>query len=157
MATIHDVPDLIKLRVLIFDNEADICQTLAHCLDKSRFQINYAESAAVAYMLLEDESYDVIVTGVMPPAGDGAAFLGRVHKTWPEMPVIIMAGDDQLQKAVNAIKNGAFDFMKKPFTSALMRSIVERAVNYTRLQRLQNGCNSYISKPVDFVQFNPFG
>ena len=137
MATIHYVPDQIKPRVLIVDNEGGICQALGHCLDKIRFQINYAASAAVAYTLLEDISYDVIVTAVMLPDADGAAFLARVRKAWPEIPVIIMAGDGQLQLAVNAIGNGAFDFMQKPFNSALMRSIVERAVNYTRLQRLE--------------------
>ena len=137
MATIHNVPDQIKPRVLIVDNEADICQSVAISLDKNRFQINYAENAAVAYKLLEEESYDVVVTGIMLPDEDSVAFLGRIRNAWPEMPVIIMAGDGQLQKAVNAIINGAFDFMQKPFTSGLMRSVVERAVNYTRLQRLE--------------------
>ena len=137
MATIHNVPDQIKPRVLIVDNEADICQSVAISLDKNRFQINYAENAAVAYKLLEEESYDVVVTGIMLPDEDSVAFLGRIRNAWPEMPVIIMAGDGQLQKAVNAIINGAFDCMQKPFTAGLMRSVVERAVNYTRLQRLE--------------------
>ena len=137
MATAYEANDLIKPRVLIVDDEADNCQAVAICLDKTRFQINYAGNAAVAYKLLEEEPYDVIVTGVMLPDEDSAAFLGRIRKDWPEIPVIIMTGYAQLQKAVNAIKNGAFDFMQKPFNFDLMRAMVERAVNYTRLQRLE--------------------
>ena len=148
MTTNHEAPDQIKPRVLIVDDEADICQTLAICLDKTRFQINYAENSADAYNLLEEGPYDVIVTDVMMPGEDGIAFLGRVHKGWPEIPVIIMTGYAQLQMAVNAIKNGAFDFVHKPFDFNHMRTIVERAVNYTRLQRMEKNYRAELEEAV---------
>lgn len=133
---LHD-KELPVPRVLIVDDDADIRQMVSLYLNKSGFKPVTSENAEVAYKLMEQESFDAIVTDVMMPGEDGVAFLGRVHKTWPEVPVILMTGFAQLQMAVNAIKNGAFDFVYKPFDFDHMRKIVERAVNYSRLQRIE--------------------
>lgn len=137
MPMLHPEADQAKPRLLIVDDEPEICQTLAICLDKTKFRINYASNAADAYRLLEQESYDAIVTDVMMPGEDGIAFLGRVHQVWPDIPVILMTGYAQLQMAVDAINNGAFDFVYKPLDFDHMRKIVERAVNYTKMQRME--------------------
>jgi len=129
--------DQTKPRVLIVDDEAELCQMLAICLDKTRFSINFAENTAVAYKLMEEEPYDVIVTDVMMPGEDGIVFLGRVHETWPEIPVIIVTGYADLQMAIDAVKNGAFDFIHKPFDFSHMRKIVEQAVIYSKQQRIE--------------------
>ena len=137
MTATHQGSDQVKSNILVVDDEADICQMLAICLNKTRFNINYAGNAADAFTLLEQVSYDAIVTDVVMPGEDGIAFLGRVHQAWPELPVILMTGHAHLQMAVNAIKNGAFDFVHKPFDLGHMNKLVDRAVNYTKLQRLE--------------------
>lgn len=135
-------------RVLIVDDEADIRQMVSICLKKSGFQISCAENAIEAHKLLELSPYDVIVTDVMMPGEDGIAFLGRVHQAWPELPVILMTGHAQLQMAVNAIKNGAFDFVHKPFDFGHMCKIVERAVNYIKLQRMEKNYRAELEEAV---------
>lgn len=127
-------PDHVMSRVLVVDDEAELCQMLAIGLDKTRFQINFAENAAVAYSLLVQEPYDAIVTDVMMPGEDGISFLGRVHQAWPDIPVILMTGYAHTQMAADAVKNGAYDFVHKPFDLDHMRKIVEQAVNYSKLQ-----------------------
>lgn len=134
--------------VLIVDDEADIRQMVSICLGKSGFQIKIAENANEAHKLLEVDKFDAIVTDVMMPGEDGIAFLGRVHEAWPEIPVILMTGHAQLQMAVNAIKNGAFDFVHKPFDFGHLRKIVERAVNYTKLQRIEKNYRAELEETV---------
>lgn len=107
------------------------------CLGSAGFRISTAANTADAYNLLTAESLDAVVTDVMMPGEDGIAFLGRVHETWPDIPVIIMTGHAELEMAVDAIKSGAFDFVYKPLDAAYIRKIVARAVNYTKLQRLE--------------------
>ncbi len=123
--------------VLIVDDEPEICHMISLCLKKNNFSVSTAGSVAEACKILVLEHFDAILSDVMMPGEDGIAFLGRVHELWPEIPVILMTGHAQLQMAVNAIKKGAFDFICKPFDFELMRKIILRAVNYSKLQRME--------------------
>jgi len=135
-------------RVLVVDDELDIRETLALGLKRTGFMINTAENAKVAFGMLELEQYDAVVTDVMMPEEDGIAFLARVYKVWPELPVILMTGHAHLHMAVNAIKHGAFDFVHKPFDFDYIRKIVERAVNYTKLQRMEKNYRAELEETV---------
>lgn len=135
-------------RILIVDDEPGICQMLSLCFKKNGFDITSAGDAAEAFKLLMQEPFDAIISDVMMPGEDGIAFLGRVHAAWPEIPVILMTGHAQMQMAVNAIKNGAFDFVCKPFDVEHMRKIVERAVNYSKLQRMERNYRAELEEMV---------
>lgn len=136
MALHQQVIEQTKPHVLVVDDEIEIREMLSLCLQKWGFNVSTVENAKSAHELLEFGIYHAIVTDVMMPGEDGISFLGRVHKTWPDIPVILMTGHAQRQMAANAIKNGAFDFVYKPFDFDHLRKIVERAVNYTRLQQM---------------------
>ena len=119
--------------VLIVDDEAQIRKLISLCLQKGGFRTSCAEDVPAACQVLQQESIDAIITDVKMPGEDGIEFLARVRGSWPEIPVVLMTGYAQLQMAVKAIKNGAFDFIHKPFDSDHLRKIVERAGS------LQNG------------------
>jgi two-component system chemotaxis sensor kinase CheA len=101
-----------------------------------------------ASALLATERIDAVISDVMMPGEDGIAFLGRVHEAWPDLPVILMTGNAQMQMAIDAIKNGAFDFVCKPFDFGHMRKIVERAVNYSKLQRMEKNYRTELEETV---------
>ena len=134
--------------ILVVDDEAVICQMVSLCLQKSRFRITCAESSAEACKLLVVDQFDAVICDIMMPGEDGIAFLGRVHESWPEMPVILMTGHAQLQMAVNAIKNGAFDFIHKPFDFEYLRKIVMRAVNYGNQQKIEKNYRAELEETV---------
>lgn len=123
--------------VLIVDDEAELCQTVSLLLEQAGFAASTAENVQDACDLLEQGGFDVVITDVMMPGDDGISLLGRARLITPEIPVILMTGYAQLQMAVAAIKNGAFDFVHKPFDFGHLLKIVERAVNYTRLQKME--------------------
>lgn len=127
----------LTYKVLVVDDEVEISQMISLCLQKGNFQVICAENVADACRLLVVEPVDVIISDVMMPGEDGIVFLGRVHESWPDIPVILMTGHAQLQMAVNAIKNGAFDFVHKPFDFEHLRKIVMRAINYRNLKRME--------------------
>ncbi len=134
--------------ILVVDDESDIRQMVSLCLKKSHFRVTCAENAAAAFSCLVSEPFDAIISDVMMPGEDGIAFLGRVHESWPELPVILMTGHAQLQMAVNAIKNGAFDFIHKPFDFDHLRKIIVRAVNYSNLQKMEKNYQAELEKTV---------
>jgi len=134
--------------ILIVDDEPGICQMLSLCFQKNSFRVTCAGNAAEAFTLLVSGQFDVIISDVMMPGEDGIAFLGRVHNSWPDIPVVLMTGHAQLQMAVHAIKNGAFDFVNKPFDFDYLHKIVERAVDYSRLQRMEKNYRAELEETV---------
>lgn len=148
MTTSNNDKDLLKPHVLVVDDEPEICRMVSLCLQKTGYDVSSVDSADAAYGMLEMNSYDAIVADVMMPGQDGIAFLGRVHRAWPEIPVILMTGFAQLQMAVNAIKNGAFDFIHKPFDFDHLRKIVDRAINYTKLKRIEKNYREELEETV---------
>lgn len=148
MSVAQKITDQTTPHVLVIDDEAELCRMVAVCLRQSGFRTTTADSTADACNLLEQESFDAIVTDVIMPGEDGISFLGRVRQSMPEIPVILMTGYAQLQMAVNAIKNGAFDFVHKPFDFDHLRKTVERAVNYTKLQRMEKNYRAELEEMV---------
>ncbi len=148
MTTCNNDKELLKPHILVVDDEPEICRMVSLCLQKTGYDVSSVDSADAAYGMLEMNSYDAIVADVIMPGQDGIAFLGRVHRTWPEIPVILMTGFAQLQMAVNAIKNGAFDFIHKPFDFDHLRKIVDRALNFTKLKRIENNYREELEQTV---------
>ncbi|MFA7406090.1 MAG: hybrid sensor histidine kinase/response regulator [Pelobacteraceae bacterium] len=134
--------------ILVVDDEAEIRQVVALCLKVIGARITCAKDVAEACRMLQQEAIDVIVSDVMMPGEDGLEFLARVHESWPEIPVVLMTGHAQLQMAVEAIKNGAFDFIHKPLDFELLRKIVERAINYSNLKRIEKNYRAELEQMV---------
>lgn len=148
MALFNNDVNQLKPHILVVDDEPEICQMVALCLKRAGYRINSAGNAADAWRMLESEPYDALVTDVMMPDEDGIQLLGRVHLRWPELPVVLMTGYAQLQMAVNAIKNGAFDFIHKPFDFEHMCKVMDRAINYTKLQRMEKNYRAELEETV---------
>ncbi len=140
--------DQVKPHILVVDDEAGLRQSLAEYFQLTGFAVNTADNASDAYTLLLQEPHDAIVTDVKMPGEDGISLLGRVRQKWPEIPVIIMTGHAQLEMAIEALKIGAFDFVQKPFRFDYMVKIVERAVDYARLQRIEKNYHTELEHTV---------
>lgn len=134
--------------ILVVDDEPDILQMVSLCLKQVNYRVSLASSAEDAYCLLEGDEFDAIITDVMMPGEDGISFLGKVHQQLPDVPVIIMTGYAQLQMAVNAIKNGAFDFVHKPFDFTYLRKVIDKAVNYSKLLRMEKNYRTELEQTV---------
>ncbi|MHB8057491.1 MAG: ATP-binding response regulator [Desulfuromonadaceae bacterium] len=133
--------------ILVVDDESGIRQMMVLYFQDS-FTVTCAENVEEACKKLVLEPFDAIISDVMMPGEDGLSFLGRVHDSWPEIPVILMTGHAQLQMAVEAIKKGAFDFVCKPFDFEHLRKIVTRAVNYRKLQRMEKNYRAELEETV---------
>jgi len=149
-----DAPDLKKTslertpHILVVDDEEDILQMVSFCFKQVQYQVSLATNAEEAHRLIDAFEFDAIITDVMMPGEDGITFLGKVHQRLPEVPVIIITGFAHLQVAVNAIKNGAFDFIHKPFDFAYLRKVVEKAVNYSKLLYMEKNYRAELEQTV---------
>lgn len=137
-----------KPHILVVDDEKDILQMVSMCLEQDGFRVSSVMCAEEAYRFMDANEYNVILTDVMMPGEDGIRLLAKIHERFPDVPVIIMTGFAQLQIAVNAIKNGAFDFIHKPFDFAYLRNVVNKAVEYANLRRMEKNYRAELEEAV---------
>ncbi len=141
--------DELKPHILVIDDEQDILRIVTLCLEQSGYDVSTANSAEEAYCLISNFEFDAILTDVMMPGEDGISFLARIHQILPDVPVIIMTGFAQLQMAVNAIKNGAFDFIHKPFDFEYLRQVMRKAVTFSSLRSMERNYRVELEEAVD--------
>jgi len=123
--------------ILVIDDEEGILDTVRMCLEYSGYRASTVNSADDAWRLLGTDEPDAILTDVMMPGEDGLTFLAKVHQRLPDVPVIIMTGYAHLQIAVDAIKNGAFDFIHKPFDYSYLCKVIDKSLEFSRLRRME--------------------
>lgn len=111
-------------RVLIIEDEGDLCLLLNLLLDEKGMEVDHVQSLARAEEYLLQEKPTLILLDNRLPDGFGVDFLSFIKKQHPETKVIMISGVDAAARDV-AIENGADTFLKKPFTKAeLFQSVV---------------------------------
>ncbi|MFK7853152.1 MAG: sigma-54-dependent transcriptional regulator [Granulosicoccus sp.] len=113
---------------LIIDDEADIRELIAMSLDRIGLETHTAANLEEAEHLLNTYSFDVCLTDMRLPDGNGVDFVKKVHVVQPDLPVAVITAHGSMSAAVEAMKNGAFDFVSKPVDLKLLRKLVIQAI-----------------------------
>ena len=114
---------------LIIDDEADIRELIAMSLDRIGLNTHTASNLEEARNLLETYSFDVCLTDMKLPDGNGVEFVKYVQNVQPNLPVAVITAHGNMSAAVESMKNGAFDFVSKPVDINLLRKLVTQAIN----------------------------
>ena len=121
-------------RVLIVDDEEQMRDLLAKVLEKNGFQVAAAGDGAQALALLEKEPVDLVVTDVRMPGLGGMEALKAIKELNPDIIVIIMTAFGSIDQAVQAVKEGAYDYINKPFKIDEMLLTIRKALEERRLR-----------------------
>ena len=124
----------MKLRVMVIDDLDSARQMVKRAIARS-FDVYDFASVAEALPALDRAEFDVIVTDLRMPGIDGLEGLKRFQAKVPEIPVIIMTAFATVETAVEAMKAGAFDYLKKPFDPEELEVMVQRAAEHGALRR----------------------
>ncbi len=111
-------------RILIVDDEANMCMVLKMTLEKDGYSITTASNGEEAINLIKREVYDLIISDLKMPGIDGIGILEYLKKTERSIPIIFITAYGSIETAVNAMKMGAFDFITKPFNRDVIRHTV---------------------------------
>lgn len=126
-----------KNRILIVDDEREICALLQRLMEKRGYQTATAADGEHALRLLQTEPFDLLVTDLVMPKRDGLQLIRDGRGLDPEMEVIILTGHGNLDNAIESLRLGAFDYLQKPLDVELFVHTVERALERRHL-RLAN-------------------
>ena len=123
--------------ILIVDDEADIRRLIAGLLEDEGYQTLQAANADEAYEAVDQHHVSLVILDIWleGSAQDGLEILSGVKATHAHMPVIMISGHGTIETAVSAIKDGAYDFIEKPFKSDRLLLMVKRALEAAALGR----------------------
>ncbi|WP_296105506.1 sigma-54 dependent transcriptional regulator [uncultured Agrobacterium sp.] len=116
-------------RVLLIDDEEDLRLSTAQALELAGLDVIIIDNADHVFELIGYSFDGVIVSDIRMPGIDGMSLLQKVRELDAEIPVILVTGHGDVQLAVSAMRNGAYDFIEKPFSIHYLASIIKRAMD----------------------------
>ena len=145
-------------RVLIIDDEKDICFLISEILNDEKYICNSAKDSNEALKKFEIFNPDLIILDVWLGNSelDGIELLSKFKNLNPLIPIIIISGHGNVDMAVNAIKNGAYDFIEKPFNSDKLVITSKRALESAKLIIENNRLKSMTNFNIPLVGNSPF-
>jgi two-component system, NtrC family, response regulator HydG len=121
-------------RILIVDDEYSVRDSLYHWFCKDGYEVKAVENAAEALRTMQDQRYEVVLLDIKMPGMDGVELQGHIHRIDPQAAVIMITAFASVDTAVQALKQGAFDYVTKPIDPDELSHLVLRAVEQRRLR-----------------------
>ena len=125
----------MKYRLLIVDDETDSRDALAELADRWGYEVQTASDGTEALRRAIEWHPDVILTDLVMPNMDGLWLLRALRAELPDCPVVLLTGRGTVQTAVQAIKEGAYDFIEKPLEISRLRVVLDRALEKKETMR----------------------
>ena len=119
---------MTKQRVLIVDDEPDIRELLEITLLRMGLDTRSAEDYSQATRFLQEDSFDLCLTDMKLPDGDGIALVEHIQQNCPNIPTAVITAHGSIDLAIKAMKCGAFDFVSKPVSLETLRNLVDKAL-----------------------------
>ena len=123
-----------KISILIVDDEESVRDSLYNWFIEDGYHVVTAEQAKMALTLLESEHFDIILADIKMPGMDGLEMLRRIKTIKPEAIVIIMTAFATVDTAVKALKDGAYDYVTKPFDPDDLTHLIRNATKQISLE-----------------------
>lgn len=120
----HELP-----RIMIVDDDEVTCELLCEVFARQGFDVHFEQNGDAALSVMTTQHPDVIVSDIrMKTRLDGLTLLDHVRRQYPQTPVVLMTAFGSIDTAIRAVKQGAFDYISKPFKMETVISIVRRAL-----------------------------
>ena len=122
-------------KVLVVDDEPKLCDLLSSALSQGEVQVFTAGNGLEALAVLEQEDIDLLISDWRMPGMDGPQLLAEVKTRYPGLPVIVMTAYSTVKNAVQSMRNGAFDYIAKPFDIDELDITVSKALQFRDILR----------------------
>jgi DNA-binding NtrC family response regulator len=129
--------DRPRARILVVDDDRDVLRLLSYRLEQLGFHVDESADGAEALKRIQTESVDLMLLDLRLPTTSGVEVLKQVKQTSPDTIVVVMTAYASVEKAVEAMREGAFDFLTKPLTPGHLEVVVQKAFERQALLRSQ--------------------
>jgi DNA-binding NtrC family response regulator len=137
----------VKAHLLIVDDDDVSCRLFTEVLEGEGYQVQQAQSGEEAIERLRSEAYDLLLVDVRMPGISGLDVTRAMRQEQPQLPIIVMTAFGSIETAVEAIQEGAFDYVSKPMNLDELKKIVSRALKQRELRSLSHASIKGIEDP----------
>jgi len=127
---------------LIIDDEPDIRELLELTLTRMDISTHAAENISQGKRLLNQHAFDVCLTDMKLPDGDGLELVEYIQQTFPSLPTAVITAHGNMESAINALKFGAFDFVSKPVDLQMLRNLISTALKLSKQHNITSPKNA---------------
>lgn len=114
--------------ILVVEDDADLRAALCDTLALAGYKAQTASDGLVAMEILQCQPIDMVITDIQMPGMDGHELLKKIKTQWPDIPVMLMTAYGSIQMAVEAMREGAVDYLSKPFEAEVLAAMVNQYV-----------------------------
>jgi len=123
------------IRILAVDDEEPMRRLLRKELSRKGFSVETAQDGEAAHSLIKSEAFDVILLDIVMPGTDGISLMKRLQQDPLSPMIIVLTGKATVETAVEAMKNGAYDYLTKPYKLDELVIIINRAYEHRELKK----------------------
>jgi DNA-binding NtrC family response regulator len=125
----------MRERILVVDDEPNMLRLLKTILmDKTGYEVSTTNNPLEVAKMLQAESFDLVITDLKMPLVDGIDLISIVKKIDPTLPIIMITAYGTIETAEEAIQQGAYDFITKPFRKETILITIKRGLEWKRMQ-----------------------
>lgn len=136
--------------ILVVDDEENYLIVLKELLSEENYEVVTAEEAGKALEIFRQSDFDLVLTDMRMPNIDGITLLGMIRAINNDVPVIIMTAYATVEKAVEAMKKGALDYLIKPFQNEELKLTIRKAIDLYHLRRENRNLRHEVSRKYQF-------
>ena len=135
-----------RAKILFIDDNQSSRELFLQSINANSFDANVASSVIQAEKAIGEQMPDVVITDLRMPDIDGLEGMKRIHNIAPDVPVIVITGFGTVETAVEAMKLGAFDYLRKPFKPSEIELVIIRALKHRHLLQENARLRSEVTK-----------
>ncbi len=139
-------------KVLVVDDEVDMVETCRKILERKQYAVTTAADSQTALKSIRSDRFDVVIADLRMPGLDGIEILRAAKRANHDTAVIIITAYSSIETALKAVREGAFDYIPKPFSMEQLEIAVERGLEYHRLQEENKRLQRQIREAYDFCR-----
>ncbi len=140
-------------KILIVDDEESMCRFMQIMLSKEGYDVVSEPSSRKALARLEDEPFDLVIADLMMPEMSGLELLSKVKESRPQTPFMVMTAFASVDSAIDALKNGAVDYITKPFKVDEIKIAIRNFLEKKQLKQENSSLKERIIKDASFDNF----
>ncbi|MEA3545301.1 MAG: sigma-54 dependent transcriptional regulator [Thermodesulfobacteriota bacterium] len=124
-----------KYKILVIDDENSLREMLSILLQREGYQVDQAADGAVAFAMVQENTYDLLISDIQMPRMTGIELLRQLREQGNAVTVIMITAFSSTEEAVEAMKLGAYDYITKPFKNDEIRLVIKNALEREQLQQ----------------------
>ena len=124
-----------SIKILVVDDDMIVRDSMGNWLKEEGYQVDTSDNGHDALEKIKTDTYDMAVVDIKMPGMDGIELLKLSKEIYPDLPILVMTAFASVDTAVQAMKDGAFDYIVKPFDPESVSQVIERAIRYKMLEK----------------------